>query len=492
MEYAYEYARYSSDKQDEASIDAQFRAIREYAAAHDIQIIGSYADEAVSGKGSATARRREYQRLLRDIQKRQVTLVLVHKYDRVARNVGEHVNLEMKLQEAGCRLIAVGQELGTGSESKIIKTLLWAMSEYYIDNLASETRKGMKETALKGLHTGGVPPFGYDVVEQRYVINELEAFYVRRMFDAAETGAPMEPLLKEMEAAGIRGKRGAVIRYPQAYEILRNEKYTGLFTYTLEEEKSRDARRDKLNAIRIDGAVPAIITKEQFQAVQNIMKGRKRVGKKADYLCSGLVYCSCGAKMHVYTATRKGHTYSRYVCSKHCGEKTIRVELVDAAAMAYLREILDPEMQKRVKDAMRQYQDGAEDRHAEFKAALAARIREKKKEHANLLQNLSTGALPPSVVKSVGERMQALETEISTLEATQPPEDYSMDHVRAWMESIKAAPDEKAVRLLVERIEIKNATVSNIHSTLETVVGNHGCGGAIAILPAKIIRWRIG
>ena len=63
------YARYSSDKQTEDSIEAQVRACREYAAIHGYRIVDVYADEAISGKGSKTALRRQYQRLLRDCDK---------------------------------------------------------------------------------------------------------------------------------------------------------------------------------------------------------------------------------------------------------------------------------------------------------------------------------------------------------------------------------------------------------------------------------------
>lgn len=44
------YARYSSDKQTEDSIEAQVRACREYAGAHGLNIVEIYADEAISGK----------------------------------------------------------------------------------------------------------------------------------------------------------------------------------------------------------------------------------------------------------------------------------------------------------------------------------------------------------------------------------------------------------------------------------------------------------
>lgn len=95
------YARFSSDKQTEASIDAQVRACREYASIKGMVVGEVYADEAISGKGSKTASRKAYQRMLRDTRKGIFDTILIHKYDRVARNLGEHVNLEMKLKDQG-------------------------------------------------------------------------------------------------------------------------------------------------------------------------------------------------------------------------------------------------------------------------------------------------------------------------------------------------------------------------------------------------------
>ena len=128
------YARFSSDKQTEDSIEAQVRACREYAGSHGFSIVEIYSDEAVSGKGSKTAQRRQY------------------------------VNLEARLKEKGVQLIATAQDFGNTNEAKIMRALMWSLSEYYIDNLASETRKGLRETALRAEHTGGVAPFGYDIV----------------------------------------------------------------------------------------------------------------------------------------------------------------------------------------------------------------------------------------------------------------------------------------------------------------------------------------
>ena len=159
MKDAVIYARYSSDKQDEASIDAQVRACREYAASKGYAVLEVYADEAVSGKGSKTASRKAYQKLLRDVNKGRFDTILIHKYDRVARNLGEHVNLEKELKDRAVELIAVAQDFGSSAEAKIMKTLMWSLSEYYLDNLSSETKKGHRETAMKAKHSGGYAPF---------------------------------------------------------------------------------------------------------------------------------------------------------------------------------------------------------------------------------------------------------------------------------------------------------------------------------------------
>lgn len=497
MEKAVIYARFSSDKQTEMSIEAQERACRDYAAQHDLIVTEVYADEAISGKGSKTAARRQYQRLMRNCDKGLFAVILIHKYDRIARNMGEHVNLEGRLKSKGITLIAVAQDFGNSKEAKIMKALSWSMSEYYIDNLAEETRKGLREIAEKGEHTGGYPPFGYDIVDKHYAINDLEAGYVRKMFEAAQRKEGMAGLVKEMAAAGIVGKRGKPIKYPQIYEILRNEKYTGVYLYSPVEASRRADRRVKADAIRKENALPIIIEKAQFEEVQKIMDSRKQTGRKSNYMCSGMVYCRCGAKMHAITCHRKGNEYKYYTCSQKCGAPVVHVEEVDAAALRYVQQLLTPENQQKIADALRHYQAGAGSRMTEFRQALKKRMKEKQSQYDALVQNLASGVLPAEIVADMGQKMQELKAEIAMLETTEPPKDFTVDTIKAWLESIKAAPDKDAVRLLIERIDVKKdkekpTTAFEMQSTLKAVVGINGCGGAQHILPEILFRFLVG
>ena len=480
MKRAAIYARYSSDKQDELSIEAQVRACQEYADKNGYTITKVYADEAVSGKGSMTSRRRQYQSMLKDCAKGVFDTILIHKYDRIARNVGEHVNLEMRLSEHNVSLIAVAQDFGSTKEAKIMKTMMWALSEYYIDNLSEEVRKGMKEIALQGLHTGGYPPFGYDVVDQKYVINEEEAYYVRRIFECALNKTGFSDIISEMNSKGITGKRGKPIRYTQIYEMLRNRKYTGEYAYSLVEEKSRSTRRIKPNAIKIENALPKIIDKAVFEEVQKIMDGRKQTGKKSNYLYSGLVYCgNCGAKMHGVTSERRGHKYRRFVCSNKCGIGTIDMDFVDESVKNYIKNILSKENQETIAIALKWFAHNEKKKIEEHNQKIRDQIKELQDKIDSYLDIVARKDLPDEFIVDVSKKVTELKAEIKKLQEMPVPKDFTFKQVNDWLNNLNNSTDDRqTVEMLVERIDATKTAV-HVTTTLPAVLGETGCGGRI-------------
>lgn len=155
------YARYSSDMQREESIEAQTRAVRDFAQHNDILIVNEYIDRA---KSATTTDRPQFQQMLADSANGGFDLVLVHKLDRFARNRYDSIGCRMELKKNGVSLILVLEQFDSDSpESIITESVLEAMAEYYSLNLAREVRKGQRENAYKSMWTGGLPPYGYDV-----------------------------------------------------------------------------------------------------------------------------------------------------------------------------------------------------------------------------------------------------------------------------------------------------------------------------------------
>lgn len=77
------YARYSSDRQTEQSIEGQLRECYAFAKANDIAVIDTYIDRAISGK---TDNRPAFQKMIEDSAKRQFQAVIVYRLDRFTRN----------------------------------------------------------------------------------------------------------------------------------------------------------------------------------------------------------------------------------------------------------------------------------------------------------------------------------------------------------------------------------------------------------------------
>lgn len=482
------YARYSSDKQDADSIAAQVRACTEYATAKKYQIVGQYVDEAVSGK---TTRREAFQRLIKDLDKGAFDIVLIHKFDRIARNLRDHVMMDKLFEDKGIDIVAAAQDFGGGHEGKLIRAVMWGLSEYYSLNLADEVRKGLKENALKGLHNGGNSLFGYRVVDQKYEINEREAACVRKMFDCALKNKGFTKLVKEMEREGIVGRFGKPIKYTQIYEMLRNERYTGVYLYMQGEPESREAKRIKKGAIRVDNALPQIIDRQTWAEVQKIMASRKHTGRKAEYLCNGLVYCpDCGAKMYPTKSTKGGNEYMYYYCSKKCGFGIVHMDIIDSAAKRYLSELLLEENRKHIARYIKDMQQTFEIKTKSHNLRQQERIDELQKQVDEGYDLMLKSHLPDDVLQGLGEKISTLKQQIADIKMEpEPPMYCSYKQIEAWLKHVQQTPEDGAVlRNFISKI-VADKETPTVYSQLADIVGIHGLSGLTSIIPTIFFHY---
>ena len=82
MKTAVIYARYSCDNQTEQSIEGQLRVCEEYAQRNNILILNTYIDRAMTGTND---NRPDFQKMLKDSNKKEWDYVLVYKLDRFSR-----------------------------------------------------------------------------------------------------------------------------------------------------------------------------------------------------------------------------------------------------------------------------------------------------------------------------------------------------------------------------------------------------------------------
>ena len=329
------YARFSSPLQRDESIDAQVRAISEFAAANKYQITKIYADRAKSG---TTDQRPEFLKMIADAKHHLFDVILVHKLDRFARDRYDAAIYRKELEKVGVKLVSVLENFDDDSpESRIMVSVIEGYNEYYSMNLRREVMKGLKENALSCRHTGGTPGLGYTVnpSTMKLEIDEHEAGAVRLIFHRYIEGASYGEIIQELNDKGYRTKRGKPFGKNSLYEILRNEKYAGVYYYNKSASKganghfNRHKSKPEDEVIRIDGGVPALISKADFAKAQEKMLERKQrpasFKAKEVYLLSGKIKCGlCGSS---YAGnSRKAYPGQTSYVSYRCNAKNVAIK----------------------------------------------------------------------------------------------------------------------------------------------------------------------
>lgn len=328
------YARYSSDSQREESIDGQIRECTEYAERNGITILGSYVDRALSAR---TDDRPDFQRMIRDSEKRLFDVVLVWKLDRFSRDRYDSAHYKHILKKNGVRVMSVKENISDGPEGIILESILEGYAEYYSAELSEKIQRGQTENALKCKTNGGTLPIGYCIDSNQYFqIDPITAPAVLDAFKRYAEGASMREVTDELNIKGVRTKMGGKISVNSVTRMLHNRKYIGEYKY-----------RDIIQP----NGIPAIVPKELFDKVQDRMKENKKAPARHkaedDYLLTTKLFCGKCQCMMVGESgtshTKDVHRYYKCVGVKRhrgCDKKTVRKEWIENIVIEEVKKLL--------------------------------------------------------------------------------------------------------------------------------------------------------
>jgi site-specific DNA recombinase len=144
------YARFSTEKQSEASIEDQFRVCERIADREGFNVVARFSDAAISGGTSA---RNGYQSLLKAARRREFDVIVAEDSSRLWRELSEQWRALKELQDLGVHVVGHGLDTRR-EESKILLAVSGAMAEAYRDEIARRTRRGLEGRALAGAPTG--------------------------------------------------------------------------------------------------------------------------------------------------------------------------------------------------------------------------------------------------------------------------------------------------------------------------------------------------
>ncbi len=412
------YARYSSHRQGEQSIEGQLAAAYKYAKENGFKIIHEYIDRATTGRND---NREQFQKMLRDTAKKQFNTIILWKIDRFGRNREEIAFNKYRCKKNGVKVVYVAESIPDSPEGVILESVLEGMAEYYSLQLAQNVKRGQRASAEKCQCTGGGRILGYcvDPETKRYVIDETTAPTVRLIFKLYSEGMTVPEVVDELNNKGIRTLRNTKFTRNSLYSLLKNEKYIGVYKY-----------RDE---IRIEGGVPAIIDKEMFMNAQKKLRENKkapyRKWTRADYILTDKLFCGkCGAKMIGESGTgRSGQKYNYYTCANRkkehaCDKRPIQQEVIESKVIDVILNILyNDDILESIADAVWEYYKSQQTDDG-TKETLELKLREIEKANANIMKAIEAGIFNDTTKKRMDEleeQRAEIKAELASIELQQ-------------------------------------------------------------------------
>ena len=156
--------------------------------------------------------------------------------------------------------------------------------------------------------TGGRPMLGYNALDKRLVVNEVEAVQVRQIFKLFLKLESTMAVVTELRRRGWKSKTGKAHDKSSVHRLLTSVIYIGKVNYM---------------GTTYPGAHDGIVDEKTWRAVQRRFKaaggnGGVNLRGNTSALLRGLMRCgSCGSLMTPHYSQKNGRRYSSYVCVKY-------------------------------------------------------------------------------------------------------------------------------------------------------------------------------
>ena len=288
-----------------------------------------YCDAGFSAKDT---KRPDFQQMMAEVGEGNIDAIVVTKLDRISRSLGDLLSIIDRLEEAKVAFVCLTQNFDTATPvGRFSLHLLGSVGQLEREMTAERVAEAMRIRAQRKLWNGGPVPFGFehDRQEKTLRVNSKESSVVRMIYDYYVETASLRGTVHHLNSEGYRTRSGKFWPTQTVRRILTNPLYYGAMAYNRRKSKgSTSEPRPAEQHILIEGVFPSMISKDQFDRVQQIIiaqQGKTPATKGSIYLLSGLVRCGkCGEKMYGYTIRPSGGRpkYQYYRCNGHISKGT--------------------------------------------------------------------------------------------------------------------------------------------------------------------------
>ena len=311
------YARYSSHNQNDQSIDGQIAECEKFAKRNGYKIVGTYIDRAKSGTKDD---REQFQKMLKDSDKKLWNGIIVYQLDRFARNRYDSATHKAKLKKNNIRVMSARENINDDASGILMESVLEGMAEYFSAELGQKVKRGMKINADNQYYNGGTVPLGFKLIEvdsniknasgkvikkKKFALDDETAPIIKRIFKMYLEDSTMAEIIRYLNSQNFKTAYGNEFGKNSIRAILTNKRYNGFYSY-----QNKDVKN----------AIPKLIDDTTFENVQNKMgtnkKAPARARAKTVYLLTTKLFCGHCKNMMTGTSgtSKSGKLHTYYGC----------------------------------------------------------------------------------------------------------------------------------------------------------------------------------
>lgn len=323
------------------SLQAQENRLRHYATEKHYTIVDIYRDEGISAR-SRPGRRKEFSRMIRDIQHEKIDIVLFIKLDRWFRNVSDYYTYQAILDEYHVDWETTEEEYNTNTaQGRLYLNIKLSIAQNESDTTSERIRFVFADKKKRGEIISGKLPLGYTCRHKHIVPDETTAPIVRQLFQQYLTTGSIRSVVNL-----LTNVYGIYRSYTAITKLLRNTKYIG-------------------TCYDIENFMEPIVSKDLFYAVQEKLTSRNstlyaRAPDTPRYLFTSLLICpQCGHKLIGLTRHYKNATYIYYQCRNtvtnphQCHNTTLYKEsLLEEALLVNLPLVINQQQYQLTQDQL--------------------------------------------------------------------------------------------------------------------------------------------
>ncbi|MBL7670347.1 MAG: recombinase family protein [Bdellovibrionaceae bacterium] len=363
------YVRVSTEEQAsavEGSLENQKYRLKAYVDLKNTQvrnwgeIVEFYIDDGFSAKDT---RRPAYQRMMTDIKRKRIDLILVTDLSRLSRNIYDFCNLMDELEKNEAQFLSIKEQFdSTTPAGKMMIYNMINLAQFEREQISERVALGAHSRAMRGLLNGAKSILGFDKNPDKpgsYMVNEDEAGSVRKIFRHFLNTGSCSKTIQELQKEGIKPKMTGMHGNRRASEHWTRQKLTYLLSsaayigFHEVNKRNKNCDQSKLKPHQqyklVKATWPAIISRNDFETAQSLLEEGKRLervrlegAEDRFYVLSGILRCSqCGSPLvgqaaHGEKQVHRYYGHTNAFRNTACEYHRLPAQEVESAVLEYI------------------------------------------------------------------------------------------------------------------------------------------------------------